>query len=99
MTKSNRPIMILLDAIGKRWALRIMWELRDGPLTFRALQQASEMKSPTTLNARLADLRTLSIVEHGDQGYVLTKKGENLAKILMELNHWADREISPHARS
>ena len=26
---SGRPIMVLLDLLGRRWSLRIVWELRD----------------------------------------------------------------------
>ena len=39
---SGRPIMVALDALGRRGALRLLWELRDGPLTFRALQTACD---------------------------------------------------------
>ncbi|ASK89974.1 winged helix-turn-helix transcriptional regulator [Sphingorhabdus sp. SMR4y] len=97
--KSNRPIMILLETLGKRWALRIMWELRNGPFTFRALQESCDMLSPTTLNARLGDLKSLGIIEHQSAGYQLTAKGLELAKVMISLTDWADREITPRARS
>ncbi len=41
-SKSGRPIMALLDLLGRRWMLRIIWELRNGPLTSRALRQACD---------------------------------------------------------
>lgn len=97
--KSNRPIMILLDSLGKKWTLRIMWELRNGPFTFRALQEACDMLSPTTLNARLGDLKTLGIIEHHSAGYQLTAKGLELAETMIGLTRWADKEITPRARS
>jgi DNA-binding HxlR family transcriptional regulator len=31
-SSGGRPIMALLDLLGRRWALRILWELRGGPL-------------------------------------------------------------------
>jgi DNA-binding HxlR family transcriptional regulator len=91
--------MILLDALGKKWTLRIMWELRDGPYTFRALQEACDMLSPTTLNGRLGDLKGLGIIKHQSAGYRLTAKGMELAETMIDLTRWADREISPRARS
>ena len=49
--------MALLDLLGRRWSLRVLWELRDGPLTSRALRAACDEASPSVLQARLADLR------------------------------------------
>jgi DNA-binding HxlR family transcriptional regulator len=37
-SRSGRPIMVLLDLLGRRWSLRILWELRDNALTARALR-------------------------------------------------------------
>ena len=31
-SRTGRPVMALLDLLGRRWTLRIVWELRDGPL-------------------------------------------------------------------
>ena len=28
---TGRPLMAAMDLLGRRWALRILWELRDGP--------------------------------------------------------------------
>jgi DNA-binding HxlR family transcriptional regulator len=36
---SGEPIMALLDLLGRRWALRVIWELRSEPLSFRELQE------------------------------------------------------------
>ena len=41
-SRSGRPIMAALDLLGRRWALRLLWELRDGPRTFRALREKAE---------------------------------------------------------
>lgn len=87
---SGRPIMVLLDLLGRRWALRILWELRAGPLTFRALQAACGDISPTVLNTRLAELRGAGIVAAGDDGYGLTTQGGELLAALMPLHDWAE---------
>lgn len=81
--------MAVLDLLGRRGALRVIWELRErGQLTFRALQEACET-NPGLLNTRLKELRALAIVDHADGGYVLTEQGRRLAKALQPLNRWS----------
>ena len=89
-SRTGRPIMALLDLLGRRWALRILWELRDGPLTFRGLQEQCGGLSPTVLNRRLAELREAAVVElRREAGYVLTGEGEKLLSALSPLSDWA----------
>jgi DNA-binding HxlR family transcriptional regulator len=83
--------MAALDLLGRRWALRVLWELRAGPLTFRALRAACDAISPTVLNARLAELREAGLLERGDDGYALTRNGRELGAALAPLQKWADR--------
>ncbi|HUO38532.1 MAG TPA: winged helix-turn-helix transcriptional regulator [Mycobacterium sp.] len=85
---SGRPVMVALDALGRRGALRVLWELRGEPLTFRALQSACEM-NPGSLNTRIKELRALHIVDHSDVGYHLTKHGQALMAALEPLQAWA----------
>lgn len=80
--------MVALDVLGRRGALRILWELRDAPLTFRALQAAAEM-NPSSLNTRLKELRGLRIVENATEGYQLTADGAALMAALQPLQDWA----------
>ncbi len=86
---TGRPIMVLLDMLGKRWTLRIMWELRDHPLTFRDLQKQCGDISPTTLNSRLHELRDLAIIDHGAGGYHYTPIGEELGAQMTALDSWS----------
>jgi DNA-binding HxlR family transcriptional regulator len=81
--------MALLDLLGRRMTLRILWELRDNRLTFRALQQAAET-NPSVLNARLGELREARIVEHGADGYGLTPHGKSLLDLFLPLHVWAE---------
>ena len=91
-SRTGRPIMALLDLLGRRWTLRIIWELRDGPLTSRALRTACDDASPTVMQARLSELREAGLVEllAGD-GYRLTPLGGELMESLLPLHHFADR--------
>lgn len=85
--------MVLLDSLGRRGALRLLWELRDGrQLTFRALLEACE-SNPGALNTRLKELREIGLVEHRDGGYLLTDFGTEVGKLLTSLNRVADRQL------
>lgn len=90
-SKTGRADMVLIDLIGRRWVLRILWELRVGALTFRALQEACGGISPSVLNARLADLREAKLVSHEGDGYALTRLGGELLEKLLPLSRWAER--------
>lgn len=84
--------MALLDLLGRRMALRILWELsqRDAPMTFRALQEAAET-NPSVLNTRLKELREAGIVAHAEGGYAVTPDGAALLKLLLPLHQWAEQ--------
>lgn len=86
---TGRPIMVLLDALGRRWALRIIWELSAENLTFRDLQARCGDISPTVLNSRLKELRGLRILTKSDEGYMLTDQGRALCEHLGPLDAWA----------
>jgi DNA-binding HxlR family transcriptional regulator len=83
-------MMVLLDVLGRRWSLRIMWELRTDPLSFRALREACDDVSPSVLNARLAELRELGFIEHEGEGYALTDDARSLSQLLLPLDGWAN---------
>ena len=88
-SSSGRPIMALLDLLGRRWTMRVIWELRGDPLSFRALQACCEGMSPSVLNQRLAELREALIVETGAQGYQLSARGRELLQLFSPLDRWA----------
>ncbi len=90
-SKTGRPIMALLDLLGRRWQLRIIWELSRQPLTFRDLQTACGDISPTILNTRLTELREADIVTLANDGYTLTPEGKHLLTEFMGLHDWAER--------
>jgi DNA-binding HxlR family transcriptional regulator len=83
--------MALLDLLGRRWALRTIWELRDGPSSFRELQERCDGMSSSVLNQRLAELRQAGIVELGEGGYGLTAEGRRLLDAYGPLDAWAER--------
>src|ERR1700743_2801782 len=92
-SRSGRPVMALLDLLGRRWTLRIVWELRDErTLTSRALRVACDEASPTVLNARLRELREAGFVDLGEAGgYALTPMGRELAAHVLPLHRFAEK--------
>src|SRR3984893_15774953 len=91
-SRSGRPIMVLLDLLGRRWTLRILWELREQTLTSRALRTACDNASPTVLQARLTDLREAHLVELvPGNGYRLTAVGQELHENFLPLHRFAER--------
>jgi DNA-binding HxlR family transcriptional regulator len=86
--------MALLDLLGRRWALRVIWELREGPLLFRSLQERCEGMSSSVLNQRLRELRDAGIVDTGAGGYRLTDEGQRLLRALSPIDPWAERWAS-----
>jgi DNA-binding HxlR family transcriptional regulator len=87
---TGRPIMAALDLLGRRWCLRVLWELRDDPRTFRGLREACDEVSPTVLNARLRELREAGLVEAAGTGYELTATGASLGEALRPLQAWSE---------
>jgi DNA-binding HxlR family transcriptional regulator len=82
--------MAALDLLGRRWVLRILWELRDGPLGFRALQNACDGMSSSVLASRLADLTGTGIVMIDDSGdYALSATGQRLGTAMQPLMDWS----------
>jgi DNA-binding HxlR family transcriptional regulator len=91
-SRTGRPIMAALDLLGRRWALRVLWELRDGdPLSFRQLRDRCDEMSTSVLNQRLAELKDAGLVEKGAGGYRVTKTGGELQQALAPLDDWAKR--------
>ena len=91
-SQTGRPIMALLDLLGRRWTLRILWELREGSLGFRALQDRCDNMSPSVLSQRLGELQEAGIVwQNEDAHYALTQEGITLLHSLAPLNEWALR--------
>ncbi|HLZ57773.1 MAG TPA: helix-turn-helix domain-containing protein [Ktedonosporobacter sp.] len=91
-SQTGRPIMALLDLLGRRWTLRILWELREDSSGFRALQDRCDAMSPSVLSQRLIELQEAGIVQQNEQAdYMLTQEGAFLLQSLAPLNDWALR--------
>jgi DNA-binding HxlR family transcriptional regulator len=91
-TRTGRPINVAFDLLGRRWALRVLWELREERLGFRALQERCEGMSSSVLRDRLRELVEARILDtDGDGRYGLTSDGKKLLRALEPLSRWAQR--------
>jgi DNA-binding HxlR family transcriptional regulator len=87
---TGRPLMAALDLLGKRWTLRILWELRHDPLGARVLQERCDAMSSSVLYDRLRELTEAKLVaQTRNDEYELTKLGASLQNALSPLDTWA----------
>lgn len=99
ISKEMAAISQLLSLLESRYAIRVLWALRDGhPQTFRLLQDSVGGITPNTLNTRIKELRQAGLMSHGDDGYIVTGTGADLLKRLGELPAFAVRWAATQAR-
>ena len=93
----ERAVESALDLLGRRWAMRLVWELRRSTLSFSELRERTGI-SPSVLSARLGELVDAGVLER-DPGrrYRLSGRGRELARILYELNRWAEQHETGRA--
>jgi DNA-binding HxlR family transcriptional regulator len=89
---TERAVDSVLDLLGRRWALKLVWELRRSTLGFSELRERTGI-SPSVLSARLSELFDAGVLER-DAGrrYRLSGQGRELARILYDLNRWAEHQ-------
>lgn len=83
--------MAALDLLGRRWALRILWELGDGPLGARALRERCDRMSTSVMYTRLSELTEAGLITTVDGDYALTRLGHDLGAAVAPLDAWARR--------
>jgi DNA-binding HxlR family transcriptional regulator len=82
-------MLALLDLLGRRWALRILWELRVRPASFQALQRRCDSMSTSVLSQRLGELRDAQLIEKDQAGdYTLSEHGARLLTRLDGIDEW-----------
>ncbi|MFM9372949.1 winged helix-turn-helix transcriptional regulator [Streptomyces sp. Da 82-17] len=97
-SESGRPVMAALDLLGRRWTMRILWELRQAPAGFRELQRRCERMSSSVLSTRIEELSGARLLALGSDGYHLTPLGQDLCEALSPLDAWSRRwaeELGP----
>lgn len=97
--KDNAAANVLFDLLESRYAMRVLWALKDGhPQTFRLLQDSVGGITPNTLNTRLKELRAANLVGHGDNGYIVTTSGADLLRRMGEMGTFASKWAASKAK-
>ena len=98
--KENAAVGQLLELLESRYALRVMWALKDGhPQTFRLLQDSIGSITPNTLNTRIKELRSAGLLTHGSDGYIVTTLGADLLKRLNDLQAFAGKWVTSQTKA
>ena len=98
--KENAAVGQLFELLESRYALRVLWALKDGhPQTFRLLQDSVGTITPNTLNTRIKELRAAGLMTHGTSGYTLTTLGTDLLKRLGEVQAFAGKWAASQSKA
>jgi DNA-binding HxlR family transcriptional regulator len=84
--------MAALDLLGRRWILRVIWELHQhgGPIGFRDLQRRCDGMSSSVLSTRLTELRESGLAAPTpDSTWHLTALGTDLVTAMGPLLDWS----------
>lgn len=97
---TGRPLMAALDLLGRRWALRLVWELRDGPVGARDLRLRCDGMSSSVLYDRLRELTEAGLLERDDEGrYLLSEIGSSLGAAILPLIQWSTEWETAQSRT
>lgn len=88
-SNSGVALMAVFDLLGRKWNMRILWELNASPLSFRAIQEKCDGMSPSVLNDRIKQLVEAKLVYSSAAGYQITPLGVSLMQTLDPLRDWA----------
>jgi DNA-binding HxlR family transcriptional regulator len=82
--------MAALDLLGRRWTLRVLWELRNGPIGPRAVLGLCDGLSSSVLYRRLRELEEAGLAARQEEGsYALTNLGRELSAAIAPLDQWS----------
>lgn len=93
------PVAHALDAVGDRWSLLVVRELRLGPRRYSDLAAALPGIGPSVLSQRLRDLVGAGVLEQRGPVYALTPWGAGLEPVFRALAAWGMASPTPRAGS
>lgn len=98
--KENAAVGQLFELLESRYALRVLWALKDGhPQTFRLLQDSVGSITPNTLNTRIKELRAAGLMGHGSDGYIVTALGSDLLKRMNDVQAFAGKWVASQVKA
>ena len=95
--------------ISGKYKLRILWDLKDGPLRYGELRngllrgaEGTQEIAPRVLSRELKALALTGLIDRCDYGvvppkveYRLTRKGQSFVPIIDAIRTWGTRHLSP----
>ena len=111
-TKSARnrscPVAAFQKMISGKYKLRIVWDLKDGPLRYSEIRSGllrgaigTTEIAPRVLSRELKALTETGLIERKDFGvvppkveYRLTRKGQTFVPVIAEIREWGHRYLN-----
>jgi DNA-binding HxlR family transcriptional regulator len=102
------PVTAFQNMIGGKYKLRIMWDLKDGPLRYGEIRSGllggadgTREIAPRVLSRELKSLAENGLIDRKDYGvvppkveYRLTRKGQSFVPIIDAIRKWGARHLS-----
>jgi DNA-binding HxlR family transcriptional regulator len=96
VTRALCPLVRLIDAIGGRWKILLLWQLSSGVHRYGELLRAIDGISERMLVQQLRALEADGLVSREQYAevpprveYALTERGHSLVPLLAQLGHWS----------
>jgi DNA-binding HxlR family transcriptional regulator len=85
------PIVRAVEVLGERWTLLIVRDMLVGTRRFNDIARGLPGLSRALLSRRLRQLQSAGLVVRTDDGYGLTRAGEDLRPLVFGLADWGAR--------
>ena len=106
-TGGSCPVMAFQKLISGKYKLRIVWDLRDGPLRYGEIRTGllrgalgTKEIAPRVLSRELKALALGGLIERKDFGtvppkveYRLTRKGQSFVPVIATIQKWGHRHL------
>jgi DNA-binding HxlR family transcriptional regulator/putative sterol carrier protein len=87
------PTVRAVEVLGERWTLLIVRDMLMGARRFNEIARGLPGISRALLSRRLRQLEAAEIVRRADDGYDLTRAGEDLRPVVLGLAEWGARYV------
>ena len=102
------PVTAFQKTMSGKYKLRIMWDLKDGPLRYGEIRSGllrgadgTQEIAPRVLSRELKALTHTGLIDRKDYGvvppkveYRLTRKGQSFIPVIAAIRKWGTRHLS-----
>jgi DNA-binding HxlR family transcriptional regulator len=102
------PVTAFQKLISGKYKLRIMWDLKDGPLRYNEIRSGllrgaigTRAVAPRVLSRELKALAGFGLIDRKDYGlvppkveYRLTRKGQSFVPVIDAIRKWGSRHLT-----